>query len=66
MEDHMPKADYVRKEKNAHPGQQKTRRCLKCRTPFASEWSGERVCPKCKTTRAWREGWGEGMAASYG
>lgn len=34
----------------------KIRRCLKCQTPFHSEWSGERICPRCKTTTAWRQG----------
>jgi hypothetical protein len=35
----------------------KMRPCLKCRTPFLSEWSGERICRKCKSTIAWRQGW---------
>ena len=35
----------------------KMRQCLKCRTPFMSEWSGERICRKCKSTIAWRQGW---------
>jgi hypothetical protein len=34
----------------------KTRRCLKCREPFDSEWSGERVCKHCKSLNSWREG----------
>ena len=34
----------------------KTRRCLKCREPFESEWSGERVCKHCKSLNSWREG----------
>ncbi len=32
----------------------KTRRCLVCAQPFQSEWAGERVCRKCKSTAAWR------------
>jgi len=27
----------------------KTRLCLKCRKPFVSTWSGERVCRICKS-----------------
>ena len=33
----------------------KTRRCLKCREPFESEWSGERVCRHCKSLDSWRQ-----------
>ncbi len=33
----------------------KTRSCLKCREPFESEWSGERVCKPCKRGHGWRE-----------
>ena len=32
------------------------RRCLKCRDHFESSWSGERICKRCKSTAAWREG----------
>ena len=32
----------------------KTRRCLKCREPFESEWSGERICRRCKDTKSRR------------
>jgi len=35
----------------------KTRQCLVCRHQFQSEWAGERICPKCKSTAAWRSGW---------
>lgn len=34
----------------------KTRRCLMCRDRFESSWPGERVCKRCKSTVAWREG----------
>jgi len=34
----------------------KTRRCLMCGDSFQSEWSGERVCKKCKSTSTWRTG----------
>ncbi len=33
----------------------KTRQCLKCREPFKSEWSGERVCKHCKSLDSWRQ-----------
>lgn len=32
------------------------RLCLKCGEQFGSEWAGERVCKKCKSHVAWREG----------
>lgn len=50
---------YLRRADNEppeHPERATSRRCLKCRTPFESAWAGERVCPKCKTRRDWREG----------
>lgn len=34
----------------------RARQCLRCRESFASEWSGERICPRCKGTAAWRAG----------
>ena len=34
----------------------KQRTCLVCRTPFQSAWAGERICPRCKSTKAWRSG----------
>lgn len=33
-----------------------TRSCLRCHDDFLSEWSGERICKRCKGTAAWREG----------
>jgi hypothetical protein len=35
-------------------GEEKTRKCLICRTPFPSAWAGERVCRRCKSTSTWR------------
>jgi hypothetical protein len=32
------------------------RRCLMCRAEFESTWRGERICKRCKSTAAWREG----------
>ncbi len=34
----------------------KTRECLRCSAAFESEWSGERICTRCKSTTAWRNG----------
>jgi ribosomal protein S27AE len=34
----------------------KQRECLMCGTAFASQWSGERICGKCKSSSAWRGG----------
>ena len=33
------------------------RKCLMCSTSFQSRDIGERVCPDCKTSRAWRDGY---------
>ena len=40
---------------NKYTGQGKKRKCLKCRTEFKSEWSGERICGACKVSRAWTD-----------
>lgn len=34
----------------------KSRNCLRCGTGFESEWSGERICPRCKGSNTWRSG----------
>ncbi len=36
--------------------EQKHRRCLVCHKTFVSEWAGERICKRCKSTSVWREG----------
>jgi len=36
----------------------KNRQCLMCNERFMSAWSGERICQKCRTRAAWREGHG--------
>jgi hypothetical protein len=36
----------------------KLRRCLRCRDPFESAWSGERICAPCKRSSGWRQGTG--------
>ena len=35
---------------------EKTRRCLVCCEDFVSAWAGERVCKKCRSSTAWRQG----------
>ncbi len=54
---------YLRKAENEPPDHAKSRHCLKCRAPFVSTWSGERVCRKCKGQRAWRDGVAANMAS---
>jgi DnaJ-class molecular chaperone len=39
-----------------HHGEPKLRPCLRCQGHFHSEWAGERICPRCKGTSAWRSG----------
>ncbi|MFO7854610.1 MAG: hypothetical protein R6V44_05230 [Paracoccaceae bacterium] len=40
------------------------RSCLRCRTRFESEWSGERICRRCKGTTSWRSGIPHGTSSS--
>jgi hypothetical protein len=39
-----------------HVDEEKVRVCLVCREAFLSSWAGVRVCQKCKSTSAWRNG----------
>ena len=34
----------------------KERKCLMCGTRFESDGAHNRICPKCKSTEAWRRG----------
>ena len=43
-------------EDSRHQGEAKLRSCLRCQDEFPSEWAGERICPRCKGTSAWRSG----------
>jgi len=36
--------------------ERKTRQCLVCKDSFLSEWAGERICRKCKSSSNWRMG----------
>lgn len=38
----------------ARRGEGRDRNCLRCRRTFRSEWAGERVCPRCKSTKEYR------------
>jgi len=46
----------VSKPRPSEPQEPKSRRCLMCRDRFESAWPGERICKRCKSTAAWREG----------
>lgn len=37
-------------------GNQDTRICLMCGDGFRSEGAHNRICPRCKLSRRWREG----------
>ena len=34
----------------------KTRQCLMCGDKFESAWAGERICRRCRGSKAWRTG----------
>jgi hypothetical protein len=36
------------------PASAAQRTCLRCEVKFTSQWAGERICARCKTTSAWR------------
>lgn len=38
------------------PPEIKERKCLKCREIFPSQWAGERICKRCKSSGSWRNG----------
>ncbi|MEQ8504321.1 MAG: hypothetical protein RIB80_03275 [Rhodospirillales bacterium] len=46
--------DLDEHSRSAPADQPKTRSCLRCDTRFMSAWSGERICPRCKGSSAWR------------
>lgn len=52
----MNKQKNQDKPEAAPATQTRTRRCLSCGNSFPSEWAGERVCKKCKSTTTWRTG----------
>ena len=44
----------------------KMRRCLCCKEELHSEWSGERICSRCKNKSIWRSGGGFSEPQSAG
>ena len=46
------------------PDVPKTRRCLRCEATFQSQWAGERICSRCKSSNTWRNGSPLGSGAS--
>jgi hypothetical protein len=45
-----------KKPKADSDAEAKTRHCLICKARFVSQWAGERICRRCKSTAAWRSG----------
>ncbi len=43
-----------KKPQSSRAHEPKTRDCLMCCEAFLSAWSGERICPRCKKSTAWR------------
>ncbi len=37
--------------------EEKERKCLVCNRMFVSEWAGERVCKRCRSSAIWRQSW---------
>ena len=55
MERHSPEGkDEERAETHGINAGARPRKCLMCSQSFDSEWSGERVCKRCKSTDSWR------------
>jgi hypothetical protein len=51
-----PSADFPPSPGSSALGVPKSRCCLKCQATFHSEWSGARLCPRCKSKSGWRHG----------
>ena len=45
-----------KKPQSNRQNERKNRPCLMCAKDFVSEHFGQRVCPTCKGTAAWRSG----------
>ncbi len=51
------RAEYEYEESDVEAGhEEKPRKCLVCGERFTSHWVGERVCRRCKSSAAWRQG----------
>lgn len=51
----MPKS-VSRKNDQIELEAARMRQCLKCTTPFFSQWNGERICKRCKASKSWQNG----------
>jgi hypothetical protein len=51
-----PMDDNHKKPASMRDFDPKTKPCLVCKCPFPSEWAGERICRRCKSSAAWRSG----------
>lgn len=51
----LPDIDKIISTPPAKVNSASERCCIKCSTPFWSEWSGNRVCQSCTNTEEWRE-----------
>lgn len=47
-----PKPEPSKATKNTS----KPRTCMMCKTAFDSYWAGERICKRCRSSAAWKEG----------
>ena len=47
----------VKKPANENREPPVPRKCLMCNMDFSSSWIGERVCPRCKESVSWKEGY---------
>jgi DnaJ-class molecular chaperone len=59
LEDHRAGAEMLETDDRAadSPAEApKKRACLRCSGKFASDWAGERICPRCKGSSAWKNG----------
>lgn len=61
----IPK-DNEQPEDTLTPDVSMDRQCLRCRSSFPSTWVGERICTRCKTSSAWRQGSPMGSHSSSG
>ncbi|MBM3507467.1 MAG: hypothetical protein FJX64_07055 [Alphaproteobacteria bacterium] len=51
-------AKWRRKPSSRSDDGPRERKCLRCQTLFESAWCGERICRRCQSAAAWRQGWG--------
>ncbi len=57
MKKPVPSAKHKKPEQDDNRDEErKTRKCLVCKAEFVSEWAGERICHKCKSSSNWRSG----------